>query len=217
MATTANPLGVAVGGGAAVDDGLPWSRIKQQRWLEVDQCCEVCGVDLMPQEVIGHHIINRSRGGVNAIGNCEVRCVRCESAMHTLFRYGNPLRNANNQLLVELYLGIHQEWGPNEPIPSSRLCASLLDVCKTRRVSPEARRIDRCELRRELDSCRRRVAELYHRWSLAHNHRRMIAKDLEMLRRRERGRDRRGDQTGARRFRRGRGTLSTKLYALQGV
>lgn len=217
MATAANPLGVVVSCETAVDDGLPWSGIKRQRWLDVGLCCEVCGVELMPQEVIGHHIINRSRGGESVVGNCEVRCVRCESAMHTLFRYGNPLGSVNDQLLVELYLGIHQEWGPNEPIPSSRLCASLLDVCQSRRVSPETRRIDRRELRGELDSCRRRVAVLYHRWSLTHNPRRMISKEIKMLSRREKGRDRRGDQSGARRFRRGRGTLSTKLYAFQTV
>lgn len=66
-----------------------WHEAKEIVYERQGGRCAVCGKVLIPCEAVGHHLINKCRGGKNTADNCEVRCVICERYMHELYRYGN--------------------------------------------------------------------------------------------------------------------------------
>jgi hypothetical protein len=204
---TADPSGDVVGDAS-------WSTIKHRRWATVGGGCEICGAQLMLHEVKGHHIINQAFGGRDEEANCQVRCMRCESVMHSLFVHGNH-QTPGDGLLLELYLGALSWWSHKEPIPASRLWQYMLDGCRSsnRCRDPEDRRIGRLMLRAEQNYCRDRVVMLSRRWSARSRRTGAAHKELEMLSRREQSRVRRGDEVGAQRFRRGQNTIALRLYS----
>jgi len=206
---SADPSGDVVG-------VAPWSAIKYRRWTTVGGGCEICGAQLMFEEVTGHHIINQACGGRNEEDNCQVRCVRCESVMHALFAYGNA-HTPGDKLLLELYLGVLSGWSYKTPIPATRLWQSLLDGCHSSSKSHERdsddSRIGRLMRRADINYCRDRVVALSRRWSSRNRQVGATHKELRMLSRREQRRVSHGDIAGAQRFRRGQNTIALKLHA----
>jgi hypothetical protein len=91
-----------------------WGRGKDLRIIVLGCCCEVCGEELEPEEIIGHHVKGRKKGkkicqdictgGLRHWSSRQNRCTPCEIRMHENFKDGNSeetmqIQINNNQLI----------------------------------------------------------------------------------------------------------------------
>lgn len=68
-----------------------WFKVKCEKAEELGGwICEVCEKECEPHEIVGHHVINKSQGGLDTLENCRLRCYPCEALMHFLYASGNP-------------------------------------------------------------------------------------------------------------------------------
>lgn len=74
----------------------PWREATFLAWEEQKGLCAICGnriflnISKGGQRIVGHHIINRCKGRIDTVDNCEARHQDCEVWAHQRWKDGNP-------------------------------------------------------------------------------------------------------------------------------
>lgn len=76
---------------------LEWAEITFLAWENQKGICPICGryiwltAKSIPDKMIGHHIHNKSQGGLDILSNCQARHAGpCEQWAHQVTPGGNP-------------------------------------------------------------------------------------------------------------------------------
>lgn len=80
--------------------GSEWADITFLAWENQKGICTICGryiwlnTKAIPDKLIGHHIHNKSQGGLDILSNCEARHASpCEVWAHQVTPGGNPTKH----------------------------------------------------------------------------------------------------------------------------
>jgi len=77
-----------------------WKEVKQLREKQIKgKKCEICGTE--KGNIIGHHLISKTKKMAERAELCELRCEECERIMHKTHKEGNGYEQ---KIRIEKYI-----------------------------------------------------------------------------------------------------------------